>query len=150
MKLISLSLLNNNLSLAQPVILCLESDLSSFGILERSTVKDLIVFLSRNVVKNAPVSQRQTTNHESYSIHCFAYSSGLAGVAISDQEYSARAAHGVIAHMIEAFQERKEDWGTKNTDYSVNFNASLKSMLKKYQSHDGKLIFGKWLGIEMF
>jgi hypothetical protein len=75
MKLISLALLNNNLSLPQPVILCLETDLSSFGMLERSTVKDLVVFLTRNVVKNAPVSQRQTTNHEAHSIHCFAYSS---------------------------------------------------------------------------
>jgi hypothetical protein len=54
----------------------------------------------------------------------------------SDQEYSARAAHGVIAQLIESFQERKEDWSSKSTDYSVNFNANLKSLLKKYQSPD--------------
>jgi hypothetical protein len=41
--------------------------------------------------------------------------------------------------MMEAFQERKEDWTAETRDYAIKFDSWLKTALKKYQSSDGKL-----------
>eukprot|EP00475_Leptophrys_vorax_P023026 TRINITY_DN3137_c0_g1_i3.p1 TRINITY_DN3137_c0_g1~~TRINITY_DN3137_c0_g1_i3.p1 ORF type:complete len:154 (-),score=43.87 TRINITY_DN3137_c0_g1_i3:57-518(-) len=86
-------------------------------------------------LQNASIAQRQTVNHESYSIHCFALSNGLAGVACSDQEYPDRAAHNLVNTMLESFQERKDDWSDETRDFQISW-AWLRSALQRYQAPD--------------
>ena len=63
MKITSLSLFRYMGEHGEPVKLANAQDLSNFGYFERSTVKEMLVFVSRTIVKRTQPGQRQSVQH---------------------------------------------------------------------------------------
>ncbi|CAD7699445.1 unnamed protein product [Ostreobium quekettii] len=109
MKLTAIGVLRWNGDAKEPNVLGFACDLSNFGYFQRGSVRDFITFTSRTIVQRTQRGQRQTVQHEDYFIHVHVKESGLAGVAVCDQEYPQRAAFSVVTRAL-------EDYGAKFGD----------------------------------
>jgi len=63
MKITSLSLFKFNGEMVDPTKLGSAQDLSNFGYFERGTVREMLVFVSRTIVKRTQPGQRQSVQH---------------------------------------------------------------------------------------
>ena len=68
MKITALLVLKAAPETTDPVILANASDVSHFGYFQRSSVKEFVVFVGRTVASRTPPSQRQSVQHEGYSL----------------------------------------------------------------------------------
>lgn len=69
MKITSLALFKWNGENVEPCRLGLAQDLSNFGYFERSTVKEMLIFVSRTIVKRTEPGQRQSVQHNGEGCH---------------------------------------------------------------------------------
>ncbi|KAG7671012.1 hypothetical protein Ndes2526B_g01221 [Nannochloris sp. 'desiccata'] len=116
-----------------PYILGLEADLSSFGYFQRSTVKEMMTFVSRTVARKTQVGQRQTVQQEEYFCHAF-NKDGLVGIAFVDQDYPARAGFCVVNKVLEDFQlQQGEAWRGVTVDNPELAQTLLTDALLKFQ-----------------
>ena len=116
-----------------PYILGLEADLSSFGYFQRSTVKEMMTFVSRTVARKTQVGQRQTVQQEEYFCHAF-NKDGLVGIAFVDQDYPARAGFCVVNKILEDFQlQQGEAWRGVTVDNPELAQTLLTDALVKFQ-----------------
>lgn len=110
----------------------MEADLSTFGYFQRSTVKEMLTFVSRTVARKTQVGQRQTVQQEEYFCHVF-NNDGLVGIAFVDQGYPARAGFCVVNKILEDFSlQRGESWRGATAD-SLDPQPILTTALEKYQ-----------------
>eukprot|EP00245_Coleochaete_scutata_P015864 TRINITY_DN721_c0_g1_i1.p2 TRINITY_DN721_c0_g1~~TRINITY_DN721_c0_g1_i1.p2 ORF type:complete len:200 (-),score=38.78 TRINITY_DN721_c0_g1_i1:480-1079(-) len=115
-----------------PVLLATASDVSNFGYFQRSTVKELIVFVSRTIAKRTPVGRRQSVEHEEYMVHCY-NKNGLCGLVFADKAYPMRSAFSVITKILDEFLKvNGNTWETVQGDTN-NELPWLKEALIKYQ-----------------
>merc|ERR1719155_354030 len=94
MKVLHVAIMRFTRDTPEPVVLCQEADLSSFGFFEKSTVKQMLQFFSKTVVSRVKAGQRVTIEQEQlkeYQVHCFVNSEGLAATTTCDKEYPALA-----------------------------------------------------------
>ena len=131
MKLTAVSLLKWN-GEKDAYLLGIATDLSSFGYFQRSTVKEMLTFLSRTVAKRTQPGQRQSVQQEEYYAHIY-NRDGLVGIAIVDKEYSARAAFGVVNKILDDFSESSQQkWRSISSD-STDAQPVLDSAIVKFQ-----------------
>lgn len=131
MKLTAVSLLKWN-GEKDAYLLGIATDLSSFGFFQRSTVKEMLTFLSRTVAKRTQPGQRQSVQQEEYYAHIY-NRDGLVGIAIVDKEYSARAAFGVVNKILDDFSESSQQkWRSISSD-STDAQPVLDSAIVKFQ-----------------
>lgn len=64
MKITALTILKFNGDTADPTLLANASDVSNFGYFQRSSVREMIIFVSRTVGKRTPLQRRQSVEHE--------------------------------------------------------------------------------------
>lgn len=132
MKLTSIALLRWN-GEQDPILLGMAQDLSSFGYFQRTSVKEMITFVSRTIVRRTQLGQRQTVQHEDYFCHVHVRESGLAGIAVADKDYPARAAFSVVATVLDEYLEKHgESFRSVNADSSQG-DAIVEPALVKYQ-----------------
>jgi len=131
-KLTSVAILKYNGPDKDPYILGFAADLSSFGYFQRSTVKEMLTFVSRTVARKTLVGQRQTVQQEEYFCHAH-NRDGLVGIAFVDHDYPARAGFSVVNKILEDFQlQRGEGWrgATADTEEALPV---VETALEKYQ-----------------
>ena len=131
MKLTAIALLKHNGD-SEPVIFGLEADLSSFGFFQRSSVKELLTFVSRTVAKRTAKGQRQTLKHEEYFCN-MQNRDGLVAVVFVDQEYPSRAAFSIVAKVLDDFVDQSADRWRSATADSEEASQLLKAALTRYQ-----------------
>lgn len=113
-------------------LLGIAADLSSFGFFQRSTVKEMLTFLSRTVAKRTQPGQRQSVQQEEYYAHIY-NRDGLVGIAIVDKDYPARAAFGVVNKVLDDFSESSQQkWRSIQAD-SIDAQPVLDSAVVKFQ-----------------
>lgn len=88
----------------KPVLLSSAKELSTFGYFNHSAVSESIVFTSRTIVARTHYGQRQTIfgTEPPLVYHVYVRDDGLAGVAITDNEY--RVAFKVINRMLNEYE----------------------------------------------
>lgn len=132
-KITCLALLKYNGPNKDPIIVGIESDLSSFGYFQRSTVKEMLTFVSRTVARKTQIGQRQTVQQDEYLCHVH-NKDGLVGVAFCDKEYPPRAGFCVVGKIIDDYIALKgNSWRGIMADSVSDASQVLTSALEKYQ-----------------
>lgn len=133
MKLLAVALYNSRGTEVEPACLGLAAELSSFGYFQRSSVKEMLAFLSKTIVQRTAVGQRQTVKQEDYFCHVHVKDGGIAGVAVTDKDYPTIAAFSVVGKAIEEFLAKgDESWRTATAD-GTQAQAVAEACLEKYQ-----------------
>mmetsp|Transcript_30220 Transcript_30220/g.40351 ORF Transcript_30220/g.40351 Transcript_30220/m.40351 type:complete len:201 (+) Transcript_30220:169-771(+) len=133
MKIVGITILRTGKDLEEPIPLTMACDLTSYGFFQRQGVKEMLTFFSKTFTKRTQPGQRQSITHESYVVHCYTRSDGLAGVVTSDAEYPSRVAFVLLTQMLDEFMQTVGDsWKTVSVPESVAF-PSIETYLQKYQ-----------------
>jgi synaptobrevin family protein YKT6 len=133
MKVLDISILNTSGGTEDPIPLVAASDLSSFGYFQRQGIKEMLTFFSKTFTKRTQPGQRQSITHESYVVHCYVRSDGLAGSVVTDQEYPSRVAFVLLTQVLDEFTtEHGNSWRDNTQAYTMTF-APLEEYLVKYQ-----------------
>lgn len=133
MKVLDISILNISGGTEDPIPLVAASDLSSFGYFQRQGIKEMLTFFSKTFTKRTQPGQRQSITHESYVVHCYVRSDGLAGSVVTDQEYPSRVAFVLLTQVLDEFTtEYGNSWRDNDQAYTMTF-APLEEYLVKYQ-----------------
>lgn len=133
MKLLAVALYNHRGAEAEPACLGLGAELSSFGYFQRASVKEMLSFLSKTIVQRTAAGQRQTVKQEDYYCHVHVKDGGIAGVAVTDKDYSTIAAFSVVGKAIEEFlQLGDESWRTQTADGTQAITV-VEAAVTKYQ-----------------
>lgn len=133
MKIVGLAILRTGSDIPDSIPLTMASDLSSFGFFQRQGVKEMLTFFSKTFSKRTLPGQRQSITHESYVVHCYTRSDGLAGTVITDEEYPNRVAFVLLTQMLDEFTTAVgKSWQTVVEAESVAF-PPIEEYLSKYQ-----------------
>lgn len=135
MKVVDISILNVKPSIGtEPLPLCSASDLSSYGYFQRQGVKEMLTFFTKTFTKRTQPGQRQSITHESYVVHCYVRSDGLAGAVTTDLEYPARVAFVLLTQLLDEFTTTlgATSWKSSSSPYAIEFPA-MQGYLTKYQ-----------------
>ncbi|KAL3763443.1 hypothetical protein ACHAWU_002016 [Discostella pseudostelligera] len=135
MKVVGITILRTGSSLPGPIPLCMACDLSSYGFFQRQGVKEMLTFFSKTFSKRTEPGQRQSITHESYVVHCYVRSDGLAGVVTTDAEYPARVAFVLLTQLLDEFTSTLGGGSWKTMDMCVESSPFpvLEEYLVKYQ-----------------
>mmetsp|Transcript_2689 Transcript_2689/g.3062 ORF Transcript_2689/g.3062 Transcript_2689/m.3062 type:complete len:200 (+) Transcript_2689:277-876(+) len=132
MKITCISVLKHNGESAEPSLLGVASDVSNFGYFQRPSVREMLNFVSRTVVRRTGNGQRQSVEHEEYYVHT-TNKGGLAAIAFVDREYPARSAFCVLNKVISDYEAKFGDsWKTVTADIE-NGNDLCEAALTEYQ-----------------
>lgn len=107
-------------------------DLTNFGYFERSSVKEMITFVSRTIAKRTAIGQRQTVQHEQYFAHVY-NREGLVGIALVDKDYGSRAGFSVVNKILDEFAAQNRDKWRSEVEDSDGAQQVLDAALQKYQ-----------------
>lgn len=133
MKVVDISILSATPDNDEPIPLASATDLSSYGYFQRQGVKEMITFFSKTFTKRTQPGQRQSITHESYIVHCYVRSDGLAGAVTTDLEYPSRVAFVLLTQLLDEFTGAMGNaWRSATEAYSIDFPA-LDSYLVRYQ-----------------
>ncbi|KAK0551676.1 palmitoyltransferase [Tilletia horrida] len=92
-------------------------ELGSFNFLQRGTVQDVIMFMSKTVAERTQPTQRQSVQENSYVAHVHARpaSDGVVGVLVSDTEYPVRVAFSLLNKALDEFLLKvpKAQWSSQ-------------------------------------
>lgn len=117
----------------EPNLLGIAQDLSNFGYFQRGSVKEMITFVSRTIVRRTQLGQRQTVQHEDYYCHVHVRENGLAGIAVADKDYPARAAFAVVSSVLDEYYGKFGDAFRNRVEDSTEGDGLLEPALLKYQ-----------------
>jgi synaptobrevin family protein YKT6 len=140
MKIIS-CIIMRQVSGKSPVLLSAAYELSIFGFFQRSGVKEIALFVSREVIQRSKRGEMQSVKHKEYIAHCQILANGLGCCVLSDEEYPQRVAFLLIREAFDMFLKQydteemsaKTGWKTTEKDLSLNVTG-LDSLLVKYQN----------------
>ncbi|KDD73309.1 hypothetical protein H632_c2316p0 [Helicosporidium sp. ATCC 50920] len=107
-------------------------DLSSFGFFQRSTVREMLTFVSRTVARKTQVGQRQSVKHDDYLCHAY-NRDGLVGVVFANQAYPVRAGFCAVSKVLEDFLAQQGDAWRGATADSTEGDSLLEGALTKFQ-----------------
>jgi synaptobrevin family protein YKT6 len=93
----------------------------------------MLTFFSKTFTKRTQPGQRQSITHESYVVHCYVRSDGLAGSVTTDLEYPSRVAFVLLTQVLDEFTTvHGNSWRGTAQPYSMTLE-SLEGYLAKYQ-----------------
>lgn len=132
MKIVGIAVLRT-VDVEEPIPLTMACDLSSYGYFQRQGVKEMLTFFSKTFSKRTDAGQRQSITHESFVVHVYVRSDGLAGTVTSDLEYPARVAFVLLTQMLDEYAAAVgETWKIASQPESVAF-PQIEEYLTKYQ-----------------
>jgi len=132
MRVTCVAILKYNGADADPYVLGIASDVSNFGYFQRQTVREMLSFVSRTIIRRTAPGQRQSVQHEEYYVHA-SNKNGLSAITFVDREYPARSAFYFLNKVLEDFEGlAKDSWKTLRADSEIG-NALCETSLKEYQ-----------------
>ncbi len=134
MKVVSITILRTTPN-ADPTPISMACDLSSYGFFQRQGVKEMLTFFSKTFTKRTEPGQRQSISHESYVIHCYVRSDGLAGSVTTDAEYPPRVAFVLLTQLLDEFLSStgSDSWKSMEPSTESSNFTQLEEYLVKYQ-----------------
>lgn len=115
-----------------PVRLAEALELGEFSFFKRSSVKEVLTFVSRKVVNRSSSTERSSVAHEGYVAHVVVLPNKLACVFVTDKDYPNRVAFDIIRDALAAFQKdvKPEQWASAAADLNISV-AALAQLLQK-------------------
>jgi synaptobrevin family protein YKT6 len=96
-------------------------------------VKEMLTFFTKTFTKRTDPGQRQSIAHESFVVHCYVRSDGLAGAVTTDEEYPSRVAFVLLTQVMDEYTTTVGSaWTLVSEPDSVEF-PPLEEYLAKYQ-----------------
>ena len=93
----------------------------------------MITFFTKTFSKRTDPGQRQSITHESYVVHCYVRSDGLAGTVTTDLEYPSRVAFVLLTELLDEFtQTMGNAWTNATVPDSLQF-PPIEDYLVRYQ-----------------
>ncbi len=93
----------------------------------------MLTFFTKTFTKRTEPGQRQSITHESYVVHCYVRSDGLAGAVTTDLEYPSRVAFVLLTQLLDEYMSAMgSSWQNTSEPYSIEY-APLEEYLVKYQ-----------------
>lgn len=93
----------------------------------------MLTFFTKTFTKRTEPGQRQSITHESYVVHCYVRSDGLAGAVTTDLEYPSRVAFVLLTQLLDEYSSSLgTSWQGTTEPYSIDY-APLEEYLVKYQ-----------------
>lgn len=134
MKVVSITILRTTPN-ADPTPISMACDLSSYGFFQRQGVKEMLTFFSKTFTKRTEPGQRQSISHESYVVHCYVRSDGLAGSVTTDAEYPPRVAFVLLTQLLDEFLSStgSDSWKSMEPSTESSNFTQLEEYLVKYQ-----------------
>jgi synaptobrevin family protein YKT6 len=131
-KVTSLSLWKWNGDNIEPTCLGKAEDVAEFGYFERGSVREMLTFISRTIVKRTQPGQRQSVEQDKYLVHV-ANRGGLVAIAVMDKEYPSRSAFCGLGKMCDDYVAKHGDgWRTVTAD-DARGDADLAQAIVRYQ-----------------
>jgi len=119
-----------------PLLLCSGYELSSFGYFQRGSVKEVALFVSREVIERSQKGERQTIQHKEYMCHAMITPQDIGCAIITDSDYPHRVAFSLVNKAVEEFTKA---YGTNvsqfNNDADLKLD-TLEPLLLKFQEPD--------------
>lgn len=108
-------------------------ELSSFSYFQRGSVKEVALFVSREVAQRSKKGERQSISHQGYMCHSFVHPSEVTCALLCDNEYPQRVAFNLCNIAIDNFLKEYE--GTfKNYDTDQDLKVTgFDALIAKYQ-----------------
>ena len=133
MKVTSLSLWKWNGDNVEPTCLGKAEDVQEFGYFQRGSVREMLIFISRTIVKRTQPGQRQSVEQDQYLVHV-TNRSGLVAIAVMDKEYPSRSAFCVLGKMCDDYVDKVvgDQWRGVTED-DTRGDALLNEAIMKYQ-----------------
>ncbi|CAG9463283.1 unnamed protein product [Pedinophyceae sp. YPF-701] len=131
-KLLSISILKWKGPEDTPVFFGTASDVSDFGFFQRTSVREMLQFVSRTIVQRTRPGSRQTVEHEGYLCHAH-NRDGLGAIVVTSHDYPSRSAFCVINEVVDQFlREFGESWRQQTADVTAA-EPMLTSALERFQ-----------------
>jgi len=92
-----------------PVILHSCYNLTSVGFFQVYTVKEIILFASRETAKRCPPGESLSVTHLGYHAHAHLYSIGLSVCCVTDAEYQTYTARAFLTRAVNLFRAKYPD-----------------------------------------
>jgi len=116
-----------------PNLLASVYELSSFGYFQRGSVREVALFVSREVVQRSKRGERQSITHQGYLCHVYVHPRGIGCAALTDVEYPQRVAFSLIQQAVESFLKDYElTFEVHTTDQDLRV-PGLEALIQKYQ-----------------
>lgn len=81
---------------ANPLFLAQFFHLAQFSFWQRSSAKEVCIFVTREVVSRARAGDRVSVQHQGHVCHLLIYPNGLGCAVVTDEEYPVRVAFSFI------------------------------------------------------
>jgi synaptobrevin family protein YKT6 len=108
-------------------------DFPQFGFFQRSSVREMLVFISRTLIARIDVGIR-VVDHEGYQCFCYRQEDGLCAIAVCDRDYPSRVAFTMLRSLVERFaREHARTWRAVEDDNACRF-PELEAALAEYQT----------------
>lgn len=106
--------------------------LNDFMFWERSSARDIIRFVSREVVNRLQLGSRDSIIHQGHLCHAYVRFDNLSCAIISDEEYPQRVVFTLIHDIINKFEFKEFPWKNVISDTEFTFDC-LKELLIEFQ-----------------
>ncbi|MES1921828.1 hypothetical protein MHBO_003365 [Bonamia ostreae] len=126
----------------KPIKLGSVEELSSFGWLQRRSVREHLLFISRLLIENIGFEERQKIAMKDFPFlaHVFVQNNGLSGILVTNNQYPERVAFEVINKALLFFEEEtfkndnkdKTDFKTFSTDQQLKTEL-LQELMDRFQ-----------------
>lgn len=116
-----------------PTVLSSAYELSSFSYFQRGSVKEVALFVSREVAQRSKKGERQSITHQGHLCHSFVHPAGIACALLTDTEYPQRVAFNLCNIAVENFlKEHSSTFSSYTTDQDLKV-MGMDALLAKYQ-----------------
>jgi synaptobrevin homolog YKT6 len=116
-----------------PSVLSAVYELSSFSYFQRGSVKEVALFVSREVAQRSKKGERQSISHQGHMCHSFVHPQGVACSLLTDTEYPQRVAFNLCNIAVENFlKEYAATFKNYDTDQDLQV-PRMDALLTKYQ-----------------
>jgi synaptobrevin family protein YKT6 len=114
------------------ILLSSITNTSDYSFFTSNTVREYLIFASREIAQRTPVNTRQTLTLETYpfAIHCYSRKDGLVSVAITQLDYPTRPIYHLLTMTMNQYEVRYgscwkiqlSDTPTSSSEMTDNFN----------------------------
>jgi len=109
-------------------------ELSSFSYFQRGSVREVALFVSREVAQRSKKGERVSVTHEGYMCHSFVHPSEVACALLTDAEYPQRVAFNLCTIAIDNFLKEYPEATFKKYDTDTELKVmGFDALLQKYQ-----------------
>lgn len=118
----------------EPVLLASYQELSQFAFFKRGTVRELVMFFSRMVVRKTCPGERQAVEQGEHNCFAFVDKDSLGVAVVTDSEYPERVAFALASMCLREFVlQHGDSWERHTTDTTLKV-PEMATLLKKYQN----------------